>query len=69
MRRGGLVLAAAHQFLEVRAETRGDSFFVIMTLQEGDPPAVKVEGAGADATVTVGGRTVGFDGEKIALGE
>ena len=63
------VIAAGYQFLEVRAETKGDGFLVIMTLQEGDPPPLKVEGAGADATVTVGGRTVRFDGEKIVLGE
>jgi hypothetical protein len=63
------VLAAAYQFLEVRAETKGDTFLVVMTLQEGDPPPVKVEGAGASVRVAVGGRTVRFDGERIVLGE
>lgn len=49
--------------------TGGDSFFVVMTIQKGDPPAVKIDGTGADATVTVGKRTVRWDGKKIILGE
>jgi hypothetical protein len=47
----------------------GDEFFVVVTLQRGDPPAVKVEGSGLGAKVTVGKRTVAFDGQKIILGE
>jgi hypothetical protein len=47
----------------------GDAFFVIVTLQKGDPPVVTVEGSGLDARVTVGRRTVRFDGEKILFGE
>jgi hypothetical protein len=49
--------------------TGGDTFFVVMTIQKGDPPAVKIDGKGADATVTVGKRTVRWDGRKIILGE
>ncbi len=46
----------------------GDEFLVILTIQRGDPPAVKVSGTGLDAKVTVGRRVVTFDGEKIVLG-
>jgi hypothetical protein len=48
--------------------TAGD-FFVVMTLRRGPPPEIKVEGSGLGAKVTVGRRTVAFDGEKIVLGE
>ena len=48
---------------------RGDEgdFFVVITLGRGEPPAVKVAGAGLAAKVTVGQRTVRFDGQKIVL--
>ena len=39
-------------------------FLVVMTVQEGDPPAVK---ATDDGLVTVGGQTIRFDGQKIVL--
>jgi hypothetical protein len=47
----------------------GDNFFLVATVQDAGvtPPAVKVEGAGLDATVTVGGRKIRFDGQKIVL--
>jgi len=45
----------------------GDEFFVVATLQRGEPPAVKVEGKGLDAKVRVGGRVVSFDGQKIVF--
>lgn len=48
--------------------TGGDSYFVVMTLQRGDAPAVKVKGDGLNATVTVGGQTVRFDGKKVIFG-
>jgi len=47
--------------------TRGDNFFVVITFQRGEPPPVKVEGKGLDATVTVGKQSVRFDGQKIIL--
>ena len=37
--------------------------FVVMTLQKGDAPEVSVDGG----TVTIGGRSVRFDGEKIEI--
>ena len=46
-----------------------DSFFVVVTIQRGEPPAVTVEGSGLNARVTIGKQTVSFDGEKIVLGE
>ena len=52
----------------VKAASQG-SFFVVLTFQRGSAPAVKVDGAGLDAVVRVGKRTVRFDGAKIALGE
>jgi hypothetical protein len=52
----------------VRAVSQ-DNFFVVVTIQKKDAPAVKVEGAGLDAKVTVGNQTIRFDGEKIRLGE
>lgn len=42
-------------------------FFVVATLQKGQPPPVSVTGAGLDARVTVGGRVVRFDGQKIIV--
>lgn len=41
----------------------GEFFFVVMTLQNGAAPEVKISGSGPDAGVTVGGRTVSFDGD------
>jgi hypothetical protein len=47
----------------------GESYFVVATLQEGEPPKVESSGAGLDAKVRVGGQTVRFDGQKIVFGE
>ena len=45
----------------------GDEFFVVATLQRGDPPPVKVQGKGLTARVQVGGRSVRFDGKRIVF--
>lgn len=45
-----------------------DHFFVVVTIQKQDAPAVKVEGTGWDAKVTVDRQTVRFDGAKIVIG-
>lgn len=50
-------------------EGRGGEFFVIFTLQRGPAPSVEAAGNGLDAKVTVGKRTLRFDGFKILLGE
>ena len=42
-------------------------FFVILTLQRGAAPAVKAEGNGLAAKVTVGGQRISFDGRKVVL--
>jgi hypothetical protein len=44
-------------------------YFVVFTLQKGAPPPVTVEGAGMDARVRVGTRTVSFDGRRVVLGK
>jgi hypothetical protein len=45
-----------------------DHFFFVATIASGPQPPVQISGAGLGATVTVGKRTVAFDGEKIVLG-
>jgi hypothetical protein len=50
------------------ADPTAGGFLVIITFQRGAPPPVKVEGEGLGAIVTVGQRTVRFDGQKIILG-
>lgn len=45
----------------------GDEFFVVATLQRGEPPAATIEGKGLEAKVRVGGRVVSFDGQKIVF--
>jgi hypothetical protein len=47
--------------------TGGEEYWLVMTIQEGDPPEVKVDGTGADARIRIGGQTITFDGEKIIL--
>jgi hypothetical protein len=48
--------------------TGGDEFFVVVTIQKGPAPPVKVEGEGLAAVVTVGGQALAFDGGKIVFG-
>ncbi|MFW6061542.1 MAG: hypothetical protein ACOC93_01915, partial [Planctomycetota bacterium] len=49
----------------------GDDYFAVVTVQRpGQPtPEVTVDGEGLDATITVGKRTIRFDGEKIVFGQ
>jgi hypothetical protein len=42
-------------------------YFALLTLQEGEPPAVKIDGKGLSARVQVGRRVISFDGEKIVF--
>ncbi|MFW6065951.1 MAG: hypothetical protein ACOC9S_03950, partial [Planctomycetota bacterium] len=51
------------------ASAEGHGYFVIVTIQQGEPPAIEIEGEGLDATVKVGDQTVRFDGEKIVFGK
>jgi hypothetical protein len=46
-----------------------DGFFVILTIQRGEPPEVRVEGEGLAARVTVGGQAVRFDGQRVVFGK
>jgi len=59
---------ATASFRRISATADSGSFFVILTLQRGAAPAVKVEGTGLDAKVTVGQQTVRFDGQKVIFG-
>jgi len=48
----------------------GQSFFVVMTMQRGPAPEVKVvSGEGLDSVVDVGGQKVRFDGENVLIGD
>lgn len=51
----------------IEVEQASGSFFVVVTVQRGKAPKMKVEGKGLDATVTVGKRTIRFDGTKFLL--
>ncbi len=44
-------------------------FLVVLTLQHGDSPTVQIRGEGLDTLLTIGRRTVRFDGERFSLGE
>lgn len=47
----------------------GDDYFVVITVQRGEPPEVKIQGRGLSASATVGRRKISFDGEKLVLGK
>ena len=47
--------------------TGGSEFFVVMSVQRGQAPAVKVEGSGLAATVRVGKQEISFDGDRLVL--
>jgi hypothetical protein len=49
------------------AEVTNGDFFVVMTLQRGPAPEVKVEGEGLRAKVRIGRQVVAFDGKKLVL--
>ncbi len=49
------------------ADAGEGDFFVVMTLQRGEAPPVEIDGDGLAATVTVGERTIRFDGDRILL--
>jgi hypothetical protein len=51
------------------ADPNASAFFVVVTIQRGAPPEVSVQGAGLDAKVTIGRRSLAFDGEKLVLGD
>jgi hypothetical protein len=51
------------------ADPASGDFFAVVTIGRGDPPAVAVQGTGLNARITIGGRTVRFDGEKITFAD
>lgn len=42
-------------------------FFCVITIQQGEPPEVEIEGEGLDARVKIGDRIVRFDGTKVVF--
>lgn len=51
------------------ADPKDGNFFVVVTVQKGPAPEVKVQGEGLGAKVTIGKRVVSFDGVRIVMGE
>jgi hypothetical protein len=49
------------------ADPTAGEFFVVVTLQRGDAPPIRVEGSGLDAKVTAGEQCISFDGEKVVF--
>ncbi len=47
--------------------TGGNDFFVIMTVQQGKAPDIKVSGTGLDTQVQIGKQTIYFQKDRIAL--
>jgi len=66
----GYDAAGTHNVPSILAQG-GDDYFMVATVQDAGvaPPVVKVEGVGLDAKVTVGGRRITFDGEKIVIAD
>jgi hypothetical protein len=62
-KRGALGLNAIHAAVDDSAA----EFFVVMTLQRGAAPKVASTGEGLRSVVSVGSRTIAFDGEKIVI--
>jgi hypothetical protein len=52
-----------------RTDAKDAEFFVVATIQRGDPPPVKVSGKGLKSTLTVGKQRIRFNGEKIVAEE
>ena len=50
------------------ADRNDGDFLVVVTIQRGDPPAVKIRGTGLRARVTVGKRVIHFNGKTLVLG-
>ncbi len=48
--------------------TGGDDFFVVMTVQKGEAPPIKITGTGLDALVRVGQQTINFDRGRLFFG-
>jgi hypothetical protein len=55
------------KLIQVAGQDRDQEFLVVMTIQKDQAPVVTVTGSGTSRTATVGKRSVGFDGVKIAL--
>ena len=60
--------AKVHVSINALSVPGQDHFFFVATVAAGKHPEVKVAGSGLDAVVTIGHRTIKFDGQKIVLG-
>jgi hypothetical protein len=47
--------------------TGGDEFFVVITIQRGDPPLVGTADGDDDTTITVGARNIRFEANRIVF--
>lgn len=55
--------------IEAAGQDKTDGgFFVVMTLQRGDAPAVRISGTGLSATATVGKQVVSYKDRKLTIG-
>ena len=51
-----------------KIEARGiNNFFIVMSLQNGSPPDVKIDGNGLNAKATIGKQTIRFNGSNIVF--
>jgi hypothetical protein len=48
--------------------TGGSEFFVVMTVQQGQAPPIKISGRGLDSIVRVGNQTIHFGKDRLFLG-
>jgi hypothetical protein len=63
----GQALTRNYNLIVAETAEKDVDFMVVVTVQRGEAPAVKISGEGAGATATVGGRTVRRDGMKIVI--
>lgn len=62
-------IVSATNAVQALAALGPDHFFAVATLQRGPAPVVRAEGSGLATKITIGARTVSFDGEKVVFGE
>ncbi|MFC1463019.1 hypothetical protein ACFLQU_05375, partial [Verrucomicrobiota bacterium] len=66
---GVMLGGAAVSDKDLSTEVKAGRVLVVLALHKGDDLKMKVSGSGPTAKVTVGKRTVSFDGKKLILGE
>jgi len=63
----GQTIERKYDFVAAETTAEDATFFVIVTVQRTEPPAVAVTGEGDKAVARVGGRTVRLDGTRIVI--